>query len=57
LRPACGEREEGHDEHRGGGGAEQRLGDREVGAADDPVREEEHPASLGTRTAPLTRGR
>ncbi len=32
-------------------------GDRQVGAADDAVGEQEHPASLGTRTAPLTRGR
>ena len=35
-----------YDEHRGGCGAEQGLRDREIGAADDAVGEQEHAPSL-----------
>ena len=52
LRPAERERDEGHDEHGGGGGGEQRLRDREIGAADDPVREEEHRAESRNDNGP-----
>ena len=58
-RPARGQREEGDDEHGRGGRAEQRLGDREVGPADDAMGDDEHSVSKSTRettTAPPVGG-
>ncbi len=46
LGPLAGQRGEGEDQHRGGGGAEQLRGDRQVGTADDAVREHEHGARV-----------
>ena len=46
ARPAEREGDERHDQDGRGGGTEQRLGNREVGAADDSMREEEHAPSL-----------
>ena len=56
LRPAERERDERHDQHGRAGGGEQRDGDREVGAPDDPVREQEHAPSLGTHNGPADAG-
>ena len=56
ARPAGRQRQERDHQDGGRGGGEQLLGDREVGAADDPVRDDPHEAvSLGSVRGPERR--